>query len=104
MPLKLPAMLTLLTPIRPPNLQMSTAATSNRISHILELVGPPVLLAWPCGSKGNRRKWKHIQLTDMNDNRYLAGLKKAGKEAVITIDYGTLIVPDSFIPTRRYRE
>ena len=57
--------------------------TSNeRIEHLRELVDPAVLLPWPSGSKGNRKKWKHLQLTDMNDNGYLAGLEKAGNIGV----------------------
>jgi len=55
---------------------MSIAVTSNRISHIRELLGSAVLLPWPSGSKGNRKKWKHLQLTDMNED-YFAKLEKA---------------------------
>ena len=60
---------------------MSTAAITDRISRLRELLGPAVLLPWPSGSKGNRRKWKHLQLTDMDDD-YLAKLKKAGNIGV----------------------
>src|SRR6266511_4233563 len=60
---------------------MSTAATSDRIAHLRELLGPAVLLSWPSGSKGYRRKWKHLQLTDM-DQDYLAKLEKAGNIGV----------------------
>jgi Bifunctional DNA primase/polymerase, N-terminal len=56
--------------------------TSNgKISHLLELLGPVVLLPWPSGSKGHRRKWKHLQLTDM-DADYFATLQKAGNIGV----------------------
>jgi hypothetical protein len=61
---------------------MSTAATNNRISHIVELLGPAVLLAWPSGSKGSRKKWKHLQLTNMSDQAYLARLEKSGNIGV----------------------
>src|SRR5260370_4234763 len=52
-------------------------AGNGRISHLSELLGPAVLLPWPSGSKGNRRKWGHLQLTDMNDHSYLAKLQNA---------------------------
>jgi hypothetical protein len=61
---------------------MSTAATSDRISHLRDLLGPAVLLPWPSGSKGDRRKWKHLQLTDMNDPSHLAKLERAGNIGV----------------------
>jgi hypothetical protein len=57
---------------------MSAPAISDRISHLLALVGPAVLLPWPSGSKGDRRKWKHLQLSDMDDGSHLAKLTKAG--------------------------
>jgi hypothetical protein len=45
---------------------LDSATSHNKVAHLLKLLGPAVLLAWPSGSKGGRRKWKHIQLTDMN--------------------------------------
>jgi hypothetical protein len=62
---------------------MSTVATSNRVPHILGLLGPALLLPWTSGSKGDRRKWKNIQLTDMNDDSYLVELEKAGNIGVV---------------------
>ena len=82
MPFKLPAMMTLLAPIQQPNPQMSTAATNNRISHILELLGPAVLLPWPAASKGGDKKWKHLKLNDMNDHGHLTKLEQAGNIGV----------------------
>jgi hypothetical protein len=56
--------------------------TNDRIEHLLELLGPAVLLPWSAGSKGDRRKWKHLQLTDMNEVSHLAKLEKAGNIGV----------------------
>jgi Bifunctional DNA primase/polymerase, N-terminal len=61
---------------------MSAAAASDRISYLLGLLGPAVLLPWPSTSKGDRRKWKHLQLTDMTQAEYLTKLKKAGNIGV----------------------
>lgn len=61
---------------------MNKAVTSNRISHLRELLDPAVLLPWPAGAKGGNRKWKHRQLADMNDAKYLAKLEKAGNIGV----------------------
>src|SRR4029453_16065563 len=54
----------------------------DRIEHLRELLGPAVLLPWPSRSKGARRKWKHLQLADMEDERHLASLRKAGNIGV----------------------
>jgi hypothetical protein len=51
---------------------------SDRISHILELVGPALLLPWPARSKGGPQKWKDLQLSDMDESTHLARLAKAG--------------------------
>jgi Bifunctional DNA primase/polymerase, N-terminal len=51
---------------------------SDRILRIRRLVDPAVLLPWPDRSKGECKKWKHLQLTHMNDDRHLAKLKTAG--------------------------
>jgi DNA-binding transcriptional ArsR family regulator len=56
--------------------------TNDRIEHLRELLGPAVLLPWPSGSKGGRKKWHHLQLTDMSDDRHLARLEKAGNIGV----------------------
>jgi hypothetical protein len=77
---------------------------SNRICHIRELLGPAVLLPWPSGSKASRKKWKHLQLIDMDDSRHLAKLEKAGNIGValgrvsnglVTID----LDQDSYVET-----
>jgi Bifunctional DNA primase/polymerase, N-terminal len=57
---------------------MSTVVMSDRISHILELVGPALLLPWPARSKGGPQKWKDLQLSDMDESTHLARLAKAG--------------------------
>jgi hypothetical protein len=85
---------------------MSAVVTSNRISHILGLLGPAVLLPWPSGSKGDRRKWKHLQLPDMNDDRHIARLEKAANIGValgdvsgglVTIDFDEDSYVDGFL-------
>ena|SRR5215510_16161418 len=69
---------------------------SNRISQILGPLGPAVLLPWPAGSKGDLRKWKHLQLTDMDEVSHRTKLEKAGNIGValgkvsnglVTIDF-----------------
>jgi len=55
---------------------MNTHVTSGRISELLDLLGPAVLLPWPAGSKGDRRKWKHLQLSDMQNGLHLARLER----------------------------
>ena len=55
---------------------------SKRIPHILGLLGPALLLPWPAGCKGNRKKWKHLQLPDMSASTHLAELEKAGNIGV----------------------
>ena len=61
---------------------MNTHVTSGRISELLDLLGPAVLLPWPAGSKGDRRKWKHLQLSDMQNGLHLARLRKASNIGV----------------------
>jgi Bifunctional DNA primase/polymerase, N-terminal len=57
-------------------------ASNGRISQLLELLGPALLLRWRSGSKGGSRKWKDLRLSDMNDGAYLAKLEKAGNIGV----------------------
>jgi Bifunctional DNA primase/polymerase, N-terminal len=66
---------------------------NNRIEHLQEPLGPAVLLPWPSGSKGDQRKWKHLQLTDM-DEEYLAKLEKAGNIGVVlgTVSNGLVTI------------
>ena len=54
----------------------------NRIAHILGLLGPALLLPWSAGSKGERRKWKHLQLTDMDGVSHKTKLERAGNIGV----------------------
>jgi len=61
---------------------MDRAITRDRISHLRDLLGRAVLLPWPSRSKGDRRRWKHLQLADMEDERHLARLEKAGNIGV----------------------
>ena len=84
---------------------MSTVLKSQRIARIHELLGPAVLLHWPSGAKGDRRKWKHLQLSDMSDD-YLAKLEKdcnvgvaLGKvsDGLVTIDFDEDEPSDCFL-------
>src|SRR5262249_32839492 len=61
---------------------MSTPVRPDRISHLRDLLGPAVLLAWPARSKGDFRKWKHLRLTDMGDPSHLTKLERAGNIGV----------------------
>jgi hypothetical protein len=49
---------------------------SRRIFHILGLLGTAVLLPWPARCKGSRKKWKHLQLTDMSEPGHRAELER----------------------------
>jgi Bifunctional DNA primase/polymerase, N-terminal len=69
---------------------------TSRIPHILGLLGPTVLLPWPAGSKGDVRKWKHLQLADMDEVSHRTKLERAGNIGValgrvsnglVTIDF-----------------
>jgi hypothetical protein len=55
---------------------------SNRISHILDLLGTALLLPWSARCKGGPKKWKHLQLTDMNAPSHLAELERANNIGV----------------------
>jgi hypothetical protein len=57
--------------------------SSDRILRIRRLIGPAVLLPWPTGSKGDRRKWGHLQLTNMDETAYRDKLQKAGNIGVV---------------------
>jgi hypothetical protein len=76
-------------------MNMSNTSNSDRIEHLRELLGPAVLLPWRTGSKADRSKWKHFQLSDMAGENHLERLEKAGNigvalgkvsEGLITID------------------
>src|SRR4030095_11035604 len=60
----------------------SVDPASNRISHILGLLGTALLLPWPVRCKGSRKKWKHLQLTDMSAPGHLAELERANNIGV----------------------
>jgi hypothetical protein len=77
---------------------------AERIERLRELVGSAVLLPWPSGSKGSRKKWKHLQLIHMNDSGHLSKLEKAGNigvalgrvsDGLVTID----LDQDSYVET-----
>jgi len=57
--------------------------SSDRISHLLGLLGPALLLPWPPGSKGDYSvKWGRLRLTDMEREGYRAELQRAGNIGV----------------------
>src|SRR5215469_7538299 len=83
---------------------MSAALKTNRVSRLGELLGPAVLLPWAPGSKGDSRRWKHLQLADMDDVSHQTKLQRAGNIGValgqvsnglITIDFDQ----DSYVET-----
>ena len=83
---------------------MNALAATDRVSYLVGLLSPAVLLPWPSGSKGSRKKWKHLQLIDMDDSGHLSKLEKAGNIGValgkvsnglVTIDFDQ----DSYVET-----
>ena len=52
------------------------------VVRILALTGPALLLPWSRGSKGESRRWKHLQLELMGDRVHLDRLAKAGNIGV----------------------
>ena len=79
---------------------------SNRIPQILGLLGPALLLPWPAGCKGTRKKWKHLQLTDMSAPTHLAELESAGNIGValgrasnglVTVDFDNEDYVEAFL-------
>ena len=85
---------------------MSTVATTDRISHLRDLLGPAVLLPWASGSKGDSRRWKHLQLADMDDVSHLTKLHRAGNIGValgqvsnglVTIDFDQDSYAETFL-------
>jgi hypothetical protein len=54
----------------------------DRIQPLRKLLGDAVLLPWRSGSKGDRRKWRHLHLRDMNDDTHIARLERAGNIGV----------------------
>jgi Bifunctional DNA primase/polymerase, N-terminal len=61
---------------------MSTGVMTDRVFHLHGLLGPAVFLPWPSGSKGNHRKWKHLQLSDMTEPGHQSKLERAGNIGV----------------------
>jgi hypothetical protein len=85
---------------------MKTSVERDRISRLRELLAPAVLLPWASRSKGDRRKWKRIQLADMKDDKHLAKLEKAGNigvalgkvsDGLISVDFDDDYHPDRFL-------
>ena len=85
---------------------MRTVVMDDRISHILDLVGPALLLPWPRKSKGTKRRWKHLELTAMDDEGHLAKLRDAGNigvalgrvsEGLVSIDLDQSSYVDAFL-------
>jgi len=79
---------------------------SKRIPQILGLLGPALLLPWPARCKGGQRKWKHLQLTDMDELSYRSKLERAGNIGValgqvsnglVTIDLDHESYVDAFL-------
>jgi hypothetical protein len=84
---------------------MSVITTTDRVSYLRELIGPAVLLPWRTRSKGDRRKWKHLTLANM-DRNHLAKVERAGNIGValgqvssglITIDFDQDSYVDAFL-------
>jgi hypothetical protein len=61
---------------------MNVTANHDKIERLRGLLGPAVLLPWPAGSKGDRRRWKQIRIADMSEANHLAKLEKAGNIGV----------------------
>jgi Bifunctional DNA primase/polymerase, N-terminal len=80
--------------------------SASRISHIIGLLGPALLLSWPARCKGSWKKWKQLQLTDMSEASHLAELETAGNIGValgkvsnglVTIDFDHEDYIESFL-------
>jgi Bifunctional DNA primase/polymerase, N-terminal len=83
-----------------------TDPASKRISQILRLLGSALLLPWPAKCKGGPKKWKHLQLTDMNAPSHLAELESAGNIGValgrasnglVTVDFDNEDYVEAFL-------
>jgi hypothetical protein len=47
-----------------------------RVAEMLAIFGQQtLLLSWPCGTKGTRKRWKHLTLESMGDPEYLRKLE-----------------------------
>jgi hypothetical protein len=78
--------------------------SSTRITELRDLLGYDVLLLrWPLGSKGTKRKWGHLTIDAMSDPDYLAKLdsgnigialgEKSGHLCALDIDADKLVEP-----------
>ena len=79
---------------------------SKRISQILSLLGSALLLPWPAKCKGGPKKWKHLQLSDMNATSHLTELESAGNIGValgrasnglVTVDFDNEDYVEAFL-------
>jgi hypothetical protein len=79
---------------------------SKRISQILSLLGSALLLPWTAKCKGGPKKWKHLQLTDMNAPSHLAELESASNIGValgrasnglVTVDFDNEDYVEAFL-------
>src|SRR5262249_48710279 len=61
---------------------MSTPVRTDRISHLRDLLGPAVLLAWPARSKSDFRKGEDVRLSELGDPNHFAKLERAGNIGV----------------------
>ena len=77
---------------------------SIRINELRDLLGHDVLLLhWPLGSKGTKKKWRHLTIESMNDPRYLEQLstgnigvvlgEKSGHLCAVDLDVDELVEP-----------
>ena len=84
-------------------LRQERAVNENPVEKIRQLLGHDVLLLpWPCGSKGTKRKWGHLTVADMTP-AYLKKLergnigvalgKKSGDLVALDVDDDHLVEP-----------
>jgi len=77
---------------------------TNQVTELRDLLGHDVLLLhWPPGTKGTRKKWKHLTIESMNDPRYLEKLstgnvgvalgEKSGHLCAVDLDLDELVEP-----------
>jgi len=65
------------------------------VKELRELLGHDVLLlAWPKGSKGTKRKWGHLTIADMEKPDYLANLERGNIGVALGAKSGNLIALD----------
>ena len=79
--------------------------STKRISQVRELIDPAVLLRWCSGSKGDPRRWKHLQLADMTEGYFAkfnsdcnigVALGKASR-GLVSIDFDEDACADHFL-------